>query len=332
MRVFLLGLASAAGSFVNTSVERKVNVDRSYLYLDTEVAFKGEGSVYYHILPKSVEPYIAIVAAKTLMQDMKVKRLENPPKEFQGKDAIYYEIEVLKKGEKSHQLEIQEIYKRRLTPFPAEIGLFDDHLVRVEENKHFFSVYPTETERLTVAVEQGKLKKFEPADGGADKTIQKTQRSLKYGPYLNTPPFAFSKISFHFVHNEPMPLFKEARTEIVVSHWGNIAVDEYYILKNEAAKIKGQFSRADYYQTGAHAYSGGDTSIKSLHTEFPRHIHDLYYYDFIGNVSSSHAFRDEHAVTFDIEPRFHVFGGWNIDWHQGYSVRNKHNLFYNKLQ
>lgn len=139
-------------------------------------------------------------------------------------------------------------------------------------------------------------------------------------------------LKVHFVHNEPMPLFREALTNIVVSHWGNIAIDEYFLLGNEAAKIKGQFSRADYYQTGEFAYSGGDTSIKSLHTSFPRHIHDLYYHDFIGNISSSHAFRDENEVSFDIEPRFHVFGGWKTDWHQGYAVRNKHNLFYNKLQ
>lgn len=185
-------------------------------------------------------------------------------------------------------------------------------MVRIEENKHFLSVYPTETERLTVAIESSKIRKYEPAEG--DETVTKTQRSLKYGPYKDTQPFSFAKISVHFVHNEPMPLFKEAKTEIVVSHWGNIAIDEYYILQNEAAKIKGQFSRADYYQTGEFAYSGGDTSIKSLHTEFPRHIHDLYYTDYIGNISSSHAFRDEHAVTLDIEPRFHVFGGWKTDW------------------
>jgi len=77
-----------------------------------------------------------------------------------------------------------------------------------------------------------------------------------------------------------------------------------------------------------HGYSAGDTSIKSLATEFPRHIHDLYYYDFIGNISSSSAYRDDEKVDFNIEPRFHIFGQWKTDWHQGYNVRNKHNLFY----
>jgi oligosaccharyltransferase complex subunit alpha (ribophorin I) len=33
---------------------------------------------------------------------------------------------------------------------------------------------------------------------------------------------------------------------IEVSHWGNILVDEYYELFNEAAGIKGEFGRVDY--------------------------------------------------------------------------------------
>lgn len=135
----------------------------------------------------------------------------------------------------------------------------------------------------------------------------------------------------HFEYNEPMPMFTEATMEIVVSHWGNIAIDEYFVLKNEAAKIKGEYSRADYYQVSEHGYSGGDTSIKSLHTTYPRHIHDLYYYDFIGNISSSNAYRDEEKVELAIEPRFHIFGQWKTDWHMGYNVRNKHNLFYDPL-
>lgn len=97
---------------------------------------------------------------------MKVKRLDKAPKEYEHKDKdfIFYEIEILRKEEKTHQLEIQEIYKRRLQPFPSEITLFDDHMVRIEENQHFLSVYPTETERLVIAVESAKLRKYEPND------------------------------------------------------------------------------------------------------------------------------------------------------------------------
>jgi len=49
-------------------------------------------------------------------------------------------------------------------------------------------------------------------------------------------------------------------------------------------------------------------AIKSLETNLPRYIRGLYYWDYIGNISSSNAFREDDRVTFKIEPRFPVFG------------------------
>jgi len=43
-----------------------------------------------------------------------------------------------------------------------------------------------------------------------------------------------------------MAIFTEVAKTIEVSHWGNILVDEYYDMFNEAAGIKGEFGRVDY--------------------------------------------------------------------------------------
>ena len=50
----------------------------------------------------------------------------------------------------------------------------------------------------------------------------------------------------HYKFNSPLPIFTVVRKTIEVSHWGNILVDEYYEMFNEAAGIKGEFSRVDY--------------------------------------------------------------------------------------
>ena len=42
--------------------------------------------------------------------------------------------------------------------------------------------------------------------------------------------------------------------------------------------------------------------------ELPQYISGLYYYDYIGNISSSNAKRTDQAVEFLIEPRFPIFG------------------------
>jgi hypothetical protein len=49
-----------------------------------------------------------------------------------------------------------------------------------------------------------------------------------------------------YTYPYPLPYFKKATRDIFVSHWGSIAVDEYFDIFNEAAGINGQFSRVDY--------------------------------------------------------------------------------------
>jgi hypothetical protein len=51
-----------------------------------------------------------------------------------------------------------------------------------------------------------------------------------------------------------------------------------------------------------------------METDLARYIRGLYYWDYIGNISSSNAFREMDKVKFRIEPRFPVFGQWKTDW------------------
>ncbi len=53
----------------------------------------------------------------------------------------------------------------------------------------------------------------------------------------------------------------------------------------------------------------------------------MYYWDYIGNISSSNAHRDMDEVPFRIEPRFPIFGQWKTDWSQGYSMPTRFHLF-----
>lgn len=115
---------------------------------------------------------------------------------------------------------------------------------------------------------------------------------------------------FTFLH--PLPTFTKASRDIFVSHWGSIAIDEYFAVHNGGAGINGQFSRVDY-QPHVNPNQGAN-AISSMGTELPQYITGLYYYDYIGNISTSHAQRTDEAVEFTIEPRFPIFGQWKTDW------------------
>lgn len=109
----------------------------------------------------------------------------------------------------------------------------------------------------------------------------------------------------HLRYNKPLIIFTEVKKTIEVSHWGNILVDEYYDMFNEAAGIKGEFGRVDYQHWNP---SISEYAIKSLETKLPRYIRGLYYWDYIGNISTSNAFRGNDDVSLRIEPRFPVMG------------------------
>ena len=163
----------------------------------------------------------------------------------------------------------------------------------------------------------------------ADPTAEKKQKMLKYGPFKEIAPLSFSEMMIHYKHNKPLMVFNEVKRTIEISHWGNILVDEYYKLENEAAGIKGEFGRVDYNQWDP---SVAQYAVKSLETKLPRYIRGLYYWDYIGNISSSNAFRGADDVAFRIEPRFPVMGQWFTDWSQGYNMPTRFHLFQDEKQ
>ena len=71
-------------------------------------------------------------------------------------------------------------------------------------------------------------------------------RGLRYGPFKNVKPLSFEPFFVHWKYNHYMPIFTEASKQYEVSHWGNILVNEYYMMYNEAASINGEWGRIDF--------------------------------------------------------------------------------------
>ena len=107
-------------------------------------------------------------------------------------------------------------------------------------------------------------------------------------------------------------LFSEVEKIIEISHWGNIAITEFYKLKNTGPELKGEFSRIDFdpkRNTAKNAFTGTETTL-------PDEIWGLYYRDEVGNISTSRAYRNNQRkeVTFAIAPRFYLLGGWKSNF------------------
>lgn len=206
-----------------------------------------------------------------------------------------------------------------MEPYPKVIRVFEKQKVELYDSKYFLSVYPTKESINSYHLKTSDIQytSLEPSNDHGDK--------VSYGPYKNLEPLTFEQIQIMYIFPYPMPTFTEGKRDVYVSHWGNIAIDEYYNIFNDAAGINGQFSRIDY-QPHINPNHGAN-AISSISTQLPSYIHGLYYYDYIGNISTSHANRGVENVDFTLEFRFPLFGQWKTDFNMGYNMPSQHNLF-----
>jgi len=64
--------------------------------------------------------------------------------------------------------------------------------------------------------------------------VKKTSRTVTYGPYGDiSASFANYWLKFHAVNNAPFAVARSVAREIEVSHWGNIYVEERYLVVSQ---------------------------------------------------------------------------------------------------
>lgn len=112
--------------------------------------------------------------------------------------------------------------------------------------------------------------------------------SLPPSPYLNqnpprTPPShrSLSPLMVHYRNNAPFAKAAVAIREVEVSHWGNVAFEEFMEVQHAGAKLKGGFSRLDYQAKDCPA------AFQGLVALLPHGARNIYYRDQIGNISNS---------------------------------------------
>jgi len=115
---------------------------------------------------------------------------------------------------------------------------------------------------------------------------------------------------------------------VEVSHWGNIAIEYFSKIYNSGATLKGEFGRVSYNK---HNPANGKTAVKQLYAEIPYHAWGAFYYDEIGNISTSRAWRDskDKVVKLGLEPRFPILGGWKTTFNLGYNLPPQKFLYQN---
>ena len=329
--MWLLLLSSICASldsetFINLSADREIDLTGHYTTITSRVRLENKSkstvSKYYHTMSKdnyeklsNIRAYLSSDAENLLKVD------------FQ---ELYQNFVILKvlitRGVPSSassasspptELVIEEYIAQKMQPLPKKIGIFDQQLMLFVDNIHFLSQYPTRQAVTTVKFPSAEVESYTKSP---DVPFDLKGKTLKYGPVSDLKSFAESEFRAHYQSPKPIPYFTKVLREIEVSHWGNIAVSEWYTLVNRGAGVKGEFSRFDYSNRYKNA---AVNALKQLEAVLPRSAWGLYYRDHVGNVSTSNAKQHSNYVHLAISPRYPVMGGWQDTFNIGYNLPTK---------
>ena len=210
-----------------------------------------------------------------------------PMQQVAGQSSlIQFDIDISESVSRSKDsfvyLQVIELHKRRREPYPVMASITEKQSFRFRDSAVMLSPYVVEKQKLEVSLPQGA--KVVKAPTGRD--VSSEDNKYTFESVSNVKPLTFDLFSFMFEHKDPYVILTEATRKISVSHWGNIAVDEHFLLKNIGPAVKGQFSRYDVDMAGA-----GKSCLSVLSSEYPYYAKGMYLHDYIGNISSSNAQR-----------------------------------------
>lgn len=340
MCVVLLSICSANADsnadLVNKKVERTIDLTSHLVYITHSVeventAKSGAEKSYTFIVEPSLAKHVSVVTAqlkgpKAKAEDMAKRKLNVVKLAQNFEKGQMYKIEFKEDlaASKSLSFEIEMTLFEELKPYPNEITQLEKQLVLYTGNHYYYSLYLTKRQNTVVNLASEKTESYSQL-----KPVQKSDSTIKYGPYDNIKPFEKNEMKVHYENNSPFLRVNNLHRTIEVSHWGNIAVEEVIDLFHYGAELKGPFSRFDYMRK-----QGGAASIESFHTLLPSLASDVYYRDEIGNISTSNLrknYRSKISEPLDLElrPRFPLFGGWRTHYTIGYNLPTYQYLFKN---
>lgn len=202
-------------------------------------------------------------------------------------------------------------FTHTMKPYPTHITQTDPQLVRYFDNHFLFSPYSTASQRTVVKLASSKVEHF-----SENAPTQHRGDTITYGPYDDIRAFTHSELLVHFVNNAPFITVAKMVKEIEISHWGNLAVEQWLEVVHEGAILKGSFSRFDFQRNPGSSPS----AVLQLTEVLPLGAADVYYRDDIGNISTSTFTVSPKGLELHLVPRFPLFGGWKNNFYMGYNL------------
>ncbi len=198
-----------------------------------------------------------------------------------------------------------------MKPFPTEITQLESQSVVYSGNVFFYSPYKSTSQTTVVKLASSQVESYTQSPA----KVEKKDSTITYGPYQDVDARSDAPLEVHFENNKPFLTVTKLVRELEISHWGNLAVEEWFWVEHSGAKLQGPWSRGDLQRVQRDL-----PYIKTLKMKLPAHAEDTYYRDDIGNISSSHVRPAAASTELELTPRFPLFGGWKTNFYIGYNL------------
>lgn len=339
-----LPLALAGPAFENSAIVRTIDLGGSLVHVTTTYAVKaleGGQTTYELALPEDEWKKTSWTEVKVKGQQKALPLVEVP--QSAGSDAHLFAVTLprnLAVNDTIH-LVLDTVQTHATYPWPKKAGQQDPQLLKYDAELFILSPYQTQVQRTKIKSTSPNIISYTTPEGidqfTKDEVVTKSGATLTYGPYANFEPSVGTgfvrehqkPINVHYSYDYPVLEVKKLQRSAEVSHWGsNLNIEDKIELRNAGPALKGHFSRLAHQSQGFYRTLAPHV-VAGLTMHLPAGIHDAYFYDLNGNVSTSrlrtapsvakHAKASQYSV-FEMRPRYPLLGGWNYTFTLGWDA------------
>ncbi|KAL1944192.1 hypothetical protein VTO73DRAFT_3377 [Trametes versicolor] len=332
---------SAANSFENTAIVRTVELGGALVHVTTTYAVKAledGSSIYTLALGEQEHAHTSWLEAK-LKGQSEVLPLEDFG--YHPDSGVFlYTVELPKalNTNGTANLVVETVQTHATFPWPQEAAQKDPQSLKYTAELFVISPYKTSVQRTKIRAPTTTVHSYtEPEDVAftTDAVVTKAGATITYGPFHEIPASATQdfvdtkqkQVTVHYTYDHPVVEVKKLERAVEISHWGaNLNVDNTMVFYNAGPRLKGHFSRLEY-QTQNYFGRAAAHMLPGINLILPAGIHSAYYYDLVGNVSTSHLRtapsvpKGENSNAYsllELRPRYPVMGGWNYSFTLGW--------------
>ncbi|KAG5652427.1 hypothetical protein H0H81_005023 [Sphagnurus paluster] len=351
----LLGTVLAAPpSFENTAIVRTVELGGAVVHVTTTYAIKATqpgAKVYTIAVGLEEKEKTSWLQVKVKGQQRELDVFHHPLDSSRNFHLLDVTLPKPLGLNATLNLVMDTLQTHATFPWPKEASQKDEQALKYHTDLFVLSPYHTAVQRTKLKAPNPRIISYtvpeNVKDFTSDTPATKQGATVTYGPYNNIVSSANKefieahqqRITAHYFHEQPVLEITNFQRAAEISHWGdNLNIQDNLVLHNAGPTLKGHFSRLEH-QSQAYFKRQAPHALPALTLHLPAGIRNTYYYDLIGNVSTSRlrvaptAPKNQRAnrySTLELRPRYPILGGWNYTFTLGWDAPLSDSAVYDK--